>query len=294
MQQKQEPNRFFKLLILGDRAVGKTTLLQKFVKEQDPDCYYSTCGVEQKTSLLSLFNQNINLKVWDAGGDPHLWKLVKRYIPDTNGALVCFDVTSPFSLTNVNNYVNELRKVQPNIPIMLIGCKTDLTQTRRVSEEQAQQLAQKLGIAYLETSGLKRNNVDEAFIQIIQRIYFSSTFNIIRPTIEKYFEDYSNNPQNSISKKEIMLKNEYQLLLEQLLHASSQDELNDFYQKTTNIINQADALFARKHPIWNTLTISPLSSMLRKTLAALELLQKSFKTEINLEAPTEITLRMQG
>lgn len=156
MQQKQDLNSFFKLLLLGDRAVGKTTLLQKFVEELDPDCYYATCGVDQKVRSLFLFNTQLDLRIWDAGGDPGLWHLVKRYLPDTNGALVCFDVTNPFSLIRVSNYVEKLREAQPNLPIMLIACKSDLTQKRRVSEEQAQQQAQKLNIAYLETSGLKK------------------------------------------------------------------------------------------------------------------------------------------
>ena len=288
MQQKQELNSFFKLLLLGDRAVGKTTLLQKFVEELDPDCYYATCGVDQKIPSLFLFNKHLDLKIWDAGGEPSLWHLVRRYLPDANGALVCFDVTNPFSLIKINSYVEKLREAQPNLPIMLIACKSDLAQKRMVSEEQAQQLAQKLGIAYLETSGLKKNNVDAAFLQITQRMYFARMLNNIRPTLEKYFNDYANNPPNPISKKETTLKEEYKLLFEQLLRASSLDELNDFYQKTSNLIDQADALFARKHPIWNTITTSPLTSMLKKTLASLDLLNAEF----NFEPLKETTLNM--
>lgn len=288
MQQKQEVNSFFKLLLLGDRAVGKTTLLQKFVEELDPDCYYATCGVDQKIRPLFLFNKHLDLKIWDAGGEPSLWHLVRRYLPDANGALVCFDVTNPFSLIKINSYVEKLREAQPNLPIMLIACKSDLTQKRMVSEEQAQQLAQKLGIAHLETSGLKKNNVDAAFLQITQRMYFARMLNNIRPTLEKYFNDYANNPPNPISKKEATLKEEYKLLFEQLLRATSLDELNDFYQKTSNLIHQADALFARKHPIWNTITTSPLTSVLKKTLASLDLLNAEF----NLETLKETTLSM--
>lgn len=288
MQQKQELNSFFKLLLLGDRAVGKTTLLQKFVEELDPDCYYATCGVDQKIRSLFLFNKHLDLKIWDAGGEPSLWHLVRRYLPDANGALVCFDVTNPFSLIKINSYVEKLREAQPNLPIMLIACKSDLTQKRMVSKEQAQQLAQKLGIAYLETSGLKKNNVDAAFLQITQRMYFARMLNNIHPTLEKYFNDYANNPPNPISKKETTLKEEYKLLFEQLLRASSLDELNDFYQKTSNLIDQADALFARKHPIWNTITTSPLTSMLKKTLASLDLLNAEF----NFETLKETTLNM--
>lgn len=292
MQQKQEPNSFFKLLLLGDRAVGKTTLLQKFVEELDPDCYYATCGVDQKIRSLFLFNKHINLRIWDAGGDPDLWHLVKRYLPDTNGALVCFDVTNPFSLMRANNYVEKQREAQPNLPIMLIACKSDLTQKRMISEEQAQQQAQKLGIAYLETSALKKNNIDAAFIQITQRMYFARMLNTIRPSLESYFNDYLTNLPNPISKKETALKEEYKCLLAGLLRATSLDELNDFYQKTFCIINQADVLYARKHPIWNAITISPLSAVLKKTLAALDSLQKNLKAELNLEVSNETVLSM--
>lgn len=287
MQQKQEQNRFFKLLLLGDRAVGKTTLLQKFVKELDPDCYYATCGVDQKICPLVLFNQPHDLRIWDAGGDPKLWPLVKRYLPETHGALVCFDATNPFSLMRVNHYAESLREAQPNLPIMLIACKTDLTQKRMVTQEQAQQLAQKLGIGYLETSGLKKNNVDAAFVQISQRMYFARMLHNIRPIIEKYFNDYADNLPNPISKKETLLKEEYRHLLRQLLRATSLDELEDFYQKTSNIIDKADALFARKHPIWNTITISPLSSALKKTLTVLDPLKKNLQAELDLEQPIE-------
>ncbi|MFJ1268333.1 Rab family GTPase [Legionella lytica] len=292
MQQKQEQHRFFKLLLLGDRAVGKTTLVQKFVKELDPDCYYATCGVDQKICPIVLFNQPIDLRIWDAGGDLKLWPLVKRYLPETHGALVCFDVTNPFSLTRVNNYVESLREVQPNLPIMLIACKTDLAQKRMVTQEQVQQVAQKLEIASLETSGLKKKNVNEAFMQITQRMFFARMLNQVSPTLERYFNDYANNPPNPISKKEIALKEEYKLLLGQLLRATSLDELIDFHQKTSNLIDKANALFARKHPIWNTLTLSPLSSVLKKTLTAVDSLQKNLLAELESEPPTEAFLSM--
>ncbi|CEG57290.1 GTP-binding protein [Legionella fallonii] len=282
MRQKQEPDISFKILILGDRAVGKTTLLQKFVNELDPDCYYATCGVDQKLNSLRIFNKQINLKIWDATGDPTLWNLVKRYLPDTNSALICFDVTNPFSLNNVRAYVEKLREVQPNVPIMLIGCKSDLTHRRMVSVVQAQQMAQQLGIAYLETSGLKKNNVDETFIQITQRMYFAVMLHNIRPTLEKYFNNYLNNSSNPISKREITLKKEWTLLFGHLFRATSPDELNDFFKATLSIINKADALFAKKHPIWSSITASPLSLTLKKILSALDTLQKSFQKELNI------------
>ncbi|EHL30577.1 Rab family GTPase [Legionella drancourtii] len=274
MRQTQEPIPC-KIILLGDSYVGKTTLLQKYIGEGDPDCYYATLGVEQKLKTIALFNQTINLRIWDAAGVPKLRHLVKTYLHEAHGALICFDVTKTSSLHNVDTFVELFRQHQKNAPIILVGCKTDLK--RVVSTEQAQAKAEQLGVVYIETSGSKKTNVDEVFTQLIQQIFVLKVLSKIKPELERQFTNYAKtyNKTNTHSlfgtksTQEGCLKKEYQHNLQQLFQATHFSELDTFLQKTVQLIKKADDLHQQENPILGLITTSTLSTMLQQTLDAL-------------------------
>lgn len=273
MRQKQEAIPC-KIILLGASCVGKTTLLQKYMGERDPDDYYATLGVEQQLTTLSLFNQTINLRISDAAGAPQLRHLLKSYLREANGALICFDVSNTSSFHSVDAFVELLRQQQKNAPMILVGCKADLP--RMVSTEQAQAKAAELGVAYLETSGRKKINVDEVFAQLTQQIYLLKLLSAIKPVLEKLFAHYANTygktSSHSLfsnkSAQEGLLKKDYQHHLHQLFQATQFTDVDTFFQKTRQLLKKADALYQQENPILGLITTSALVTMLQHTLDA--------------------------
>lgn len=274
MREKQEAIPC-KIILLGASGAGKTTLLQKYMGELDPDAYYATLGVEQKLTTLKLFNQSLRLRISDATGAPQLRHLLKSYLREAHGALICFDVSNSNSFHSVDAFVELFRQQQKNPPIILVGCKIDLP--RMVSTEQAQAKAAELGAAYLETSGSKKIKVDEVFAQLTQQIYLLKLLSTIQPVLEKLFTQYVNtydktNSQRLFGNKstpEGLLKKEYQQQLQQLLQASQFTDVETFVQKTKQLIKKADALYQQENPILSLISNSALVSMLQHTLDAL-------------------------
>lgn len=274
MRRTQEPIPC-KIILLGDSCVGKTTLLQQYIGERDPDCYYATLGVEQKLKAMELFKQTVNLHIWDAAGDPKLRHLVKTYLREAHGALICFDVTKTSSLHNVDTFVELFRQHQKNAPIILVGCKTDLK--RMISTEQAQAKAKQLGLVYIETSGSKKTNVDEVFTQLTQQIYLLKVLSKIQPVLKRQFTNYAKTYDKANthslfgtkSAQEGLLKKEYQNNLQQLFQTTHFSELDTFLQKTIQLIKKADDLYQQENPILGLVTTSALSTMLQQTLDAL-------------------------
>lgn len=303
MQQKQEYNALFKLLILGDQYVGKTTLVQKFVGDIDPDVYYETLGVEQKLKTLHLVNQQINLNIWDTAGNARFWHIVQRYLRDIDGALVCFDLTNSTSFQHVKTYVERLRTAQPHIPVILVGCKSDLTSKRLITMEHAHSLAQKLGTLYIETSATKEIHGDEPFMKIAQCMYFQMRLNTIRPFLELHFEQYLNRSTQpalaslvhlNSSKKEQQSKDEYTLIFQQLVQATNREQINYFFKKTLNQAQKTDQMFIREHPILSSFIMSPSSSALRKIAHELDKLLHDLYVAFDLEQSPSLELNVQN
>ncbi|HHT0594233.1 TPA: Rab family GTPase [Legionella anisa] len=299
MQQRQE-NKYdthFKILLLGNSRVGKSTLLQKFVGEPCDDFYNATLGVDVKEKILPFFNSRIKLRVYDVGGNPGFQFLLKEYLRIAEGAFVCFDITYPFSFENVEDYIKKIRAVKTNIPIFLIGCKGDLTHKRAVSAEQINKLAERLGLTYFETSSHEEVNVKEPFIQIMQQMYFLAALNKVKPILEQHLNDYLKLPSSnnypgifiSRSTKEEILKDEYKSHFDKLSQARSVAELKDFFRETSHIIERADSLFASENPLLSIVAASPLSKTLKNILSDLH---KSTKYFVDLSELANLKLHL--
>ncbi|MGL5742458.1 MAG: Rab family GTPase [Legionella sp.] len=169
MEQKQEYDEHYKIIILGDNCVGKSCLLQSYFGG-DFDLYYyvDTYDVDQKIKLLRIFDKTIRLRIWDASGAPNLKDLIAQYIRLADGSFICFDVTNTSSFRNVKTYVERFKANGTNAPMILIGCKSDEVKQRKITYTEAQELAEELGLPYLEVSSLKKINLNEWFEQMAQ------------------------------------------------------------------------------------------------------------------------------
>eukprot|EP01128_Nolandella_sp_AFSM9_P009528 TRINITY_DN612_c0_g1_i3.p1 TRINITY_DN612_c0_g1~~TRINITY_DN612_c0_g1_i3.p1 ORF type:complete len:216 (+),score=53.65 TRINITY_DN612_c0_g1_i3:45-650(+) len=172
------PNlRMFKLVLLGESAVGKSSLVLRFVKGEFLEYQESTIGAAFLTQTVSYGNQTVKFEIWDTAGQERYHSLAPMYYRGAQAAVVTFDITSADSFVRAQSWVNELqKKAGPDIVIALAGNKLDLASERQVTKAEAQAFSDEQGLLYMETSAKTAENVTELFIGIARRLPLDSGF----------------------------------------------------------------------------------------------------------------------
>ncbi|PWY98885.1 putative GTP-binding protein ypt5 [Testicularia cyperi] len=163
----------FKLVLLGESAVGKSSLVLRFVKDQFDDYRESTIGAAFLTQTVSLDAQTtVKFEIWDTAGQERYKSLAPMYYRNANCAVVVYDITQPSSLDKAKAWIRELqRQADPNIIIALAGNKADLASTRRaIPTEEAEKYAEEENLLFLETSAKDSHNVSELFTMIARKL----------------------------------------------------------------------------------------------------------------------------
>jgi small GTP-binding protein len=153
-----------KIITAGEGGVGKTTLLYRYVEGRFLANTLMTLGVEFFMKELEIEGRRINLQIWDFGGQDHFRPLLKNYSLGARGALLLFDLTRPSSLEKIDQWVNICREENPDIPIIFLGTKLDLTESITVDDEFASKFPNKYDFfKYLKISSKTGENVNLAF-----------------------------------------------------------------------------------------------------------------------------------
>lgn len=171
------PDYVFKICLLGDAGVGKTSLVYRFIENRFSRDFKSTLGVNLlkkrvKVKGFDTKDYDVTAQIWDLGGQAAYKKLRKLYLEGSQGALLVFDITARESFDKLDEWVNALLEGRPNVPIILIGNKMDLDQNRQVALEEAQAYAKKMKMPMdvLFTSAATGEGVETAFHKLIQHI----------------------------------------------------------------------------------------------------------------------------
>jgi len=164
----------FKVIVIGDPAVGKTSLLTKFATNKFEEKYLPTVGVSIVKEPIELKENNatINLMFWDVAGQPQFYMLHRPYFNGADGMLLVFDITRSSTFSNINNWYNSAVKYGlSGIPRLLIGNKIDLKDERKIILPMAEHLSEKLNAPYFETSALTGDTVKEVFHKIAELVF---------------------------------------------------------------------------------------------------------------------------
>ncbi len=162
----------FKFAIIGDNAVGKTSCVRRFVEEKFDRDYKSTIGLNIVRHSFNLMENEINVVIWDLGGQEYYHRFRRQYYLGTQAAFIIFDLTNRETFKRAEEYwYEELRSfvTQKHLSIVVIGNKSDMKKQRQVATEEGQQLADRLSekedtvVSYIECSALNGENVGEAF-----------------------------------------------------------------------------------------------------------------------------------
>ena len=161
----------FKLVLLGDSAVGKSCLVVRFVRDEFFEFQEPTIGAAFLTQTVSLENATVKFEIWDTAGQERYRSLAPMYYRGANAAVVVFDITKKDSFNGAKSWVKELqRRGNTNVVIALAGNKADMESKRKVQTEEAQQYAKDSDIIYMETSAKTALNVRNLFVKIAEKL----------------------------------------------------------------------------------------------------------------------------
>jgi small GTP-binding protein len=164
-----------KLIITGDFQVGKTSLIKRYIENQFLEDYLSTIGVDISKKTVNLSNDcSIHFVIWDIGGQmSQMTPYRQKFYNGTNSAFIVLDRTRKKTMDSVEKWYNDMKKSIydiENIPIVLIGNKSDLKDKIIITAEELKNKAKEFGMHFIETSAKTGENVSEAFNYLSYRI----------------------------------------------------------------------------------------------------------------------------
>ncbi|XP_010257365.1 PREDICTED: ras-related protein RABA4d [Nelumbo nucifera] len=168
----QKIDYVFKVVLIGDSAVGKSQLLARYARNEFSLDSKATIGVEFQTRTLVIDHKTVKAQIWDTAGQERYRAVTSAYYRGAVGAMLVYDMTKRQSFDHVAKWLDELRShADKNIVIMLVGNKSDLSTLRTVPIEDAKDFAQSESLFFMETSALEATNVESAFLTILTEIY---------------------------------------------------------------------------------------------------------------------------
>lgn len=168
-----------KLVLLGEAAVGKSSLVLRFVSNDFQENKEPTIGAAFLTQKCTVGDRTIKYEIWDTAGQERFASLAPMYYRNAQAALVVYDITKPASFIKARHWVKELHEqASKDITIALVGNKYDLVAAenesdeslRKVSVEEGQALAEEEGLLFFETSAKSSHNVNDVFVAIGSKI----------------------------------------------------------------------------------------------------------------------------
>ncbi|CAK9108217.1 unnamed protein product [Durusdinium trenchii] len=167
MATTNDYDHLVKLLLLGDSAVGKSSLLMRFCESKFDANFVLTIGVDFKWKQVERQQRKLKIQVWDTAGQERFRTITPAYYRAAMGVVICYDITDKASFEHIDYWLQQLEQHgDEGVQRVLVGNKADLEENRKVSKEEGQQLAAQYNMKFFETSAKSGQDVDEAFLSI--------------------------------------------------------------------------------------------------------------------------------
>ena len=159
-----------KMVLMGECAVGKTSLLSRFIKNDFKESTMSTIATDFHTVIGNHEERPTRVQIWDTAGQERYRSLIPSFLNQCDGVILVFDLTSRESFLKIDDWIGLIKdRIEDNGRMLIIGNKSDLADKRKVSTEEAKAYCEKLHLFYWETSAKMNSdqNVQKAFDEII-------------------------------------------------------------------------------------------------------------------------------
>ena len=156
----------FKIIIIGNSNVGKTSIINRFTDKEFKDKHLATLGCDFHMKTIMINEKMIKIQIWDTAGMEKYQSITKSYYRGAQACLIVFDITNRESFESIENWIENFNKFcNPNIEkiILLIGNKCDLGIDRKISYEEAENYSRVNNLLYYETSAKDDINIHEVF-----------------------------------------------------------------------------------------------------------------------------------
>ena len=176
MNVESDFETLLKLAIIGDSGVGKSNFLFKYIEGQFSPLHVATVGFDYKSKIITLpqSKKKVKLQIWDTAGQEKYMAINKNLFQRVQGVILMYDITKRESFERLNIWINIIKQMTNEIPIILVGNKLDEEKNeekgRIVTYNEGEAFAKDNDFQFLEASGLNGTNVDKVFNAIAELI----------------------------------------------------------------------------------------------------------------------------
>lgn len=173
--KNREYNYLFKVVLVGNSNVGKSSIVLRFADGEFNESYITTIGVDFRFKSIEFDGKKVKLQIWDTAGQERFRTITSSYYKGkqwsnagAHALLITFDITSRTSFADATKYwYAEIRnQCPPETDVLLVGNKSDLDDRREVTKEEVAAWSEANNVEYIETSAKECENIEEAFIRL--------------------------------------------------------------------------------------------------------------------------------
>lgn len=184
MASAKKTKALFKLLLIGDSQVGKTSIIQRFCDGVFTGSSISTIGCDFKTKDILLENCTVAVEIWDTAGQEKFKSMTKNMFRGADGFILTYDITNEKTFKNVNQWLKDIKAfAKETAKIILAGNKCDLDNQRQVKTDQGINIAKQYNYHFFETSCRDNININELFNKIVNEIYLFKKADVTQSSI---------------------------------------------------------------------------------------------------------------
>ncbi|MHA1755023.1 MAG: Rab family GTPase [Candidatus Odinarchaeia archaeon] len=161
----------FKVLVLGDEAVGKTSLVKRFTEGIYPTVSPQTIGVDFDIKEVDLADVRVKLQIWDFGGQEHYRRIQYSFCEGAKGVILVFDLSRPETLNSIPEWISFLNNcLDKEVPVILVGAKTDI-KSNNIAYEKIREFSNSSQIiGYFETSAKENISIQPPFYYLSKKM----------------------------------------------------------------------------------------------------------------------------
>lgn len=157
-------DNLYKILLVGDSGVGKSSILSRFADGTFDESYLTTVGVDFKIRSLDINGIRYKLQIWDTAGQERFRTITSSYYRGAHGIFIVYDVTDPLTFNNIKKWNDEIIKYSASDVVkILVGNKSEKEKERYIDYQDGERKASEMGIKFIETSAKTNDKVNDAF-----------------------------------------------------------------------------------------------------------------------------------